>query len=143
MPELPEVETTIRYLSSKVKGKKILQIKKSDKKLRKNLTLKDLSSILNSKIINIKRIAKYIVIELSGGFFLIIHLGMSGRLKFLPKSYSGEKHDHLRLTFSNFLVVFNDPRRFGMIFLLTNLEMVDQFFNHYGYDPLQDKFKIR
>ena len=143
MPELPEVETTIRYLSSKVKGKKILQINKSDKKLRKNLTLKDLSSIHNQKIINIKRIAKYIVIELSGGIYLIIHLGMSGRLKFLPKSYSGEKHDHLRLTFSDFLVVFNDPRRFGMTFLLTNLEMVDQFFNHYGCDPLQDKLKIK
>jgi len=37
MPELPEVETTIRYLKSKVKGKKIISIKKSQKKLRKNL----------------------------------------------------------------------------------------------------------
>ena len=41
MPELPEVETTIRYLKSKVKGKKIISIKKSQKKLRKNLNFKD------------------------------------------------------------------------------------------------------
>ena len=127
---------------SKVKEKKILHITKSDKKLRKNLTDKDLLGISSQKIINIKRIAKYIVFELSEHSYLIIHLGMSGRLKFLPKTYTAEKHDHLKIVFKDSLVIFNDPRRFGMAFLLANLEMVIQFFNHYGCDPLQDKPQI-
>ena len=82
MPELPEVETTIRYLTSKVKGKKIISISKSQKKLRKNLNFKDLESISQRKIISVKRFAKYIVIRLDNDNYLIVHLGMSGRLKF-------------------------------------------------------------
>jgi len=49
MPELPEVETTIRYLRSKVKEKKIIKLFKSDKKLRKNLTNSDLEHINNKR----------------------------------------------------------------------------------------------
>jgi formamidopyrimidine-DNA glycosylase len=45
MPELPEVETTIRYLGKKVNGKKIVSIKKSNKRLRKNLNLDDLTQL--------------------------------------------------------------------------------------------------
>ena len=56
MPELPEVETTIRYLSLKVKEKKIIKIFKSDKRLRKNLTITDILSINGQKISDIKRI---------------------------------------------------------------------------------------
>ena len=94
MPELPEVETTIRYLRKKVNGKKILYIKKSNKNLRKNLNFKDLKSIKGSTIKEIKRIAKYIVIKLKCSSYLIVHLGMSGRLKFYKKdSYLKEKHD--------------------------------------------------
>ena len=85
MPELPEVETTIRYLDKKVNGKKILSIKKSNKNLRKNLNLKDLKSIKGSTIKEIKRIAKYIVIKLNSSSYLIVHLGMSGRLKFYKR----------------------------------------------------------
>ena len=142
MPELPEVETTIRYLSLKVKEKKIIKIFKSDKRLRKNLTITDILSINGQKISDIKRIAKYIIIELHNNKYLVIHLGMSGRLKYLPLGHKTEKHDHLIFTFNNFLIVFNDPRRFGMTFLLSNLEMLDDFFYHYGYDPLKDKIKL-
>ena len=74
MPELPEVETTIRYLTSKVKGKKIISISKSQKKLRKNLNFKDLESISQRKIISVKRFAKYIVIRLDNDNYLIVHL---------------------------------------------------------------------
>ncbi|MDB9776404.1 bifunctional DNA-formamidopyrimidine glycosylase/DNA-(apurinic or apyrimidinic site) lyase [Alphaproteobacteria bacterium] len=142
MPELPEVETTIRYLRSKVKEKKIIKLFKSDKKLRKNLTNSDISHINNKKIIDVRRIAKYIIIELSSKRYLVIHLGMSGRLKYLPLGYKIEKHDHLIITFNNFLIIYNDPRRFGMTFLLSDLGALDVFFNHYGFDPLKDKISL-
>ena len=56
MPELPEVETTIRYLDKKVNGKKILSIKKSNKNLRKNLNLKDLKSIKGIQLKKLKEL---------------------------------------------------------------------------------------
>ncbi|MAV82201.1 MAG: DNA-formamidopyrimidine glycosylase [Pelagibacteraceae bacterium] len=139
MPELPEVETTIRYLSSKVKEKKILDALKSSKNLRKNLDLKDLEILKKSKIKNVRRKAKYIVFDLTKDNYLIIHLGMSGRLKFLQGNYIIEKHDHLVLKFKNFTIVLNDPRRFGMSFLLKSKKEFSNFFKKYGYDIFQDK----
>mgnify|MGYP003323644152 FL=1 len=142
MPELPEVETTIRYLGKKVNGKKIVSIKKSNKRLRKNLNLNDLNSIKGKRIIEVKRFAKYILVKLNSQSFLIIHLGMSGRLKFyLKENYQKEKHDHVVLEFDRFYVVFNDPRRFGMFFKLNNNELIS-FFSHYGLDLLVDKINF-
>jgi formamidopyrimidine-DNA glycosylase len=80
MPELPEVETTIRYLFSKVNGKKIISIQSSKKKLRKNLHPKNFSLIEGSQIQTVHRIAKYIILTLKPLRYLVIHLGMSGRL---------------------------------------------------------------
>ncbi|MEK9885531.1 MAG: bifunctional DNA-formamidopyrimidine glycosylase/DNA-(apurinic or apyrimidinic site) lyase [Pelagibacteraceae bacterium] len=141
MPELPEVETTIRYLTSKVNGKKILSIQKSSKKLRKNLNHLQLDFITGKTIKKVWRIAKYIIIEIQNQKYLVIHLGMSGRLKYFEKNkYLSEKHDHVLLTFDKFLVVFNDPRRFGMFFMLeSNLDLTN-FFQHYGVDLLQDQY---
>ena len=142
MPELPEVETTIRYLGKKVNGKKIVSIKKSNKRLRKNLHLDDFNSIKGKRIIEVKRFAKYILVKLCSQSFLIIHLGMSGRLKFyLKENYQKEKHDHVVLEFDGFYVVFNDPRRFGMVFKLNNNELLS-FFSNYGLDLLVDKINI-
>lgn len=139
MPELPEVETTIRYLDSKVNGKKILSIKTSKKKLRKNLHTKDLSLIEGSTIKFINRKAKYIVLTLKPLRYLVIHLGMSGRLKFFgKKNYANEKHDHVVIEFSQFHVVYNDPRRFGMFFMLDDDKELKNFFQHYGVDLLLD-----
>ena len=144
MPELPEVETTIRYLTSKVKGKKIISISKSKKKLRKNLISKDLGSIPQKKIISIERFAKYIVIRLDNGNYLIVHLGMSGRLKFyLNINYKKAKHDHVVIQFDLFKIVFNDPRRFGMFFRLENLKEVEFFFKNYGTDLLVSNVNIK
>lgn len=143
MPELPEVETTIRYLQTKVKGKKILRASKSDKKLRKNLNYNDLAILQKSKIKDITRKAKYIIFNLNNEKYFIVHLGMSGRLKFLPLNHRLEKHDHLILTFNKFLIVLNDPRRFGMAFLIQNENKLNQFFSNYGYDIIKYKAKVR
>ena len=139
MPELPEVETTIRYLDSKVNGKKILSITTSKKKLRKNLHTTNLTAIEGSVIKLVDRKAKYIVLTLKPLKYLVIHLGMSGRLKFFKKrNYFNEKHDHVVMEFSQFNVVFNDPRRFGMFFLLEDDRELKNFFQHYGVDLLLD-----
>ena len=139
MPELPEVETTIRYLDSKVNGKKILSITTSKKKLRKNLHIKNFPVIKGSTIKSVDRKAKYIVLTLEPLRYLVIHLGMSGRLKFFnKKNYTNERHDHVVMEFSQFNVVFNDPRRFGMFFMLEDDQELYNFFQHYGVDLLLD-----
>ncbi len=143
MPELPEVETTIRYLNKKVNGKTIISLKKSNKKLRKNLSLNDSNEIQGKKIIYVKRFAKYILIKLSTKSFIIIHLGMSGRLKFyIKEKFKKEKHDHIIIEFDKFYIVYNDPRRFGMFFRLKDKNELEFFFRNYGLDLLVDKIDI-
>jgi formamidopyrimidine-DNA glycosylase len=88
-----------------------------------------LSLYLREKIISVKRFAKYIVIRLDNDNYLIVHLGMSGRLKFyLNENYKKEKHDHVVLQFDKFKIVFNDPRRFGMFFRLEDDKRGRNFF---------------
>ena len=115
MPELPEVETTIRALYE-IKHLKIHKVFINTKQLRFKIPLTIKKKLLKSKISNIKRIAKYIVLDLDNNFSLIIHLGMSGRLKLFEKDFNGEKHDHFQLNLSNGkIIIYNDPRKFGFI----------------------------
>ena len=116
MPELPEVETTIRGLKPLV-GLAILNVKINTPKLRFFIP-KNISLIKRGvKIIDIKRRAKFIIIHLSNNHCIVIHLGMSGRIKLInSKIFSKKKHDHFILrTNKEYLLVYNDPRRFGFI----------------------------
>ena len=115
MPELPEVETTIKGLYE-IKHLKILKVFVHTKQLRFKIPITIKKKLINSKISNIKRIAKYIIIDLNNNFSLVIHLGMSGRLKLFSKSSKNEKHDHFQLTLSKGkIIIYNDPRKFGFI----------------------------
>jgi len=115
MPELPEVETTIRSLNI-LKNKKVTNLQIYTKKLRYPIPHNKLYKIKNSKLINLKRISKYLILDFDHFYTLIIHLGMSGRLKIVGKNNSRKKHDHLILNFNNNSnLLFNDTRRFGFI----------------------------
>ena len=97
MPELPEVETTIRGLKPLL-GLTILNVKIHTPKLRIFIP-KNISLIKGGvRIKDIKRRAKFIIIHLSNNHCIVIHLGMSGRLKLVnPKDFQKEKHDHFIL----------------------------------------------
>ncbi len=114
MPELPEVETTVNSLII-LKNKKVINLHIRTKKLRYIVPVDKLNKIINSKIINLRRIAKYVIIDLDISNSIIIHLGMSGRLKLLKKNTMIRKHDHLIFNFANKQLIFNDPRKFGFI----------------------------
>ena len=64
MPELPEVETTVKSLNI-LKSKKVINLNIHTKKLRYPIPLNKLKKIINSKIINLRRIAKYIIVDLN------------------------------------------------------------------------------
>ena len=116
MPELPEVETTIRGLKPLI-GSSINNIKINTPKLRFFIP-KNIIKIKKKVAIDfIKRRGKFIIFILSNNHSIVIHLGMSGRLQLYKKEeYLKKKHDHFLLEFQkNQLMVFNDSRRFGFI----------------------------
>ena len=77
MPELPEVQTVVNGIKSKVINRKILQFKNYTHKLRYPINRNVAQLVENSRAINVRRRAKYIIIELSNNKSLVMHLGMS------------------------------------------------------------------
>jgi formamidopyrimidine-DNA glycosylase len=126
MPELPEVETTVKGLSV-ILNQKISNVKIHTSKLRFKIPNNIINILRNSKISNLRRIAKFIIIDLDTDYSLVIHLGMSGRLKTVDKSYKRIKHDHFMLYFfSNRILVYHDPRKFGFIDIVKTKDLQKQ-----------------
>ena len=114
MPELPEVETLKRQFSTILIGLKIKDIQI----LKTRSFLGDHKSVIGKKIIGIRRFAKILVIDLSSGLSLAVHLKMSGQL-----IYKGVRNKHTRviITFTNDdRLFFNDIRMFGWIKVVNN-----------------------
>ena len=119
MPELPEVQTVVNGIKSKLIGLKIKDTEVFVKKLRYPVPINLKNKINKSSLLDVERRAKYIILRLSNDYSLIIHLGMSGRIIIgKKKEIKSIKHTHFQLYFSNDLVLqFIDPRRFGCILL--------------------------
>ncbi|PKN18211.1 MAG: formamidopyrimidine-DNA glycosylase [Deltaproteobacteria bacterium HGW-Deltaproteobacteria-6] len=108
MPELPEVETLCRQLNAKIAGEKILETIVYDDKLA------GLENVKGQMIEKVQRIGKTIVIMLSDGRNIAIHLRMTGRL-FWRQDIKLEKHTRWRMTVGAGSVDLLDPRRFATI----------------------------
>lgn len=141
MPELPEVETVCRGLAKAISGRRIARIETRRKGLRIPFP-RGLDALKGARIGDISRRAKYIVMRLSGGRVLLLHLGMSGRMVFGDRDTAREKHDHMIITLDDgTCVIFNDPRRFGLVDLTTEKELAQhRFFRHLGPEPLEKDF---
>ena len=137
MPELPEVETTVKGLSV-ILHQKISNVKIHTSKLRFKIPNNIINILRNSKISNLRRIAKFIIIDLDTDYSQVIHLGMSGRLKTADKNYERIKHDHFILYFlSKKLMIYHDPRKFGFIDLVKTNELQKQkYVTSLGIDAL-------
>tara|TARA_R110002050_G_scaffold9504_1_gene33192 strand:- start:339458 stop:340288 length:831 start_codon:yes stop_codon:yes gene_type:complete len=142
MPELPEVETTLRGVEPFLKGAKITHVTIRNFSLRWPIESHLAKILTNQSIHRLYRRAKYLLLECDTGT-LIIHLGMSGRLRILNVSdnISAEKHDHFDMSVNNgHLLRYTDPRRFGAI--LWTDKSIDQhpLFSHLGPEPLTESF---
>ncbi len=140
MPELPEVETTVRSLNI-LKNKKVINLEIYTKKLRYPIPHNKLNKIINNKLINLRRISKYIILDFNNFYTIIIHLGMSGRLKIIDNNNYRTKHDHLILNFNNnSSLLYNDPRRFGFIdYIKTDKINNLKYIKKLGIDALDAK----
>jgi len=146
MPELPEVETVIKGISSSILGQTINKCELSLKKLRYPITRNFKKIILSTNVISISRRAKYILINLSNNKTIIIHLGMSGRIILTSNNENSKfKHTHMTLYFKNNIIVkFIDPRRFGSIIHLDSSKInAFKFFNYLGHEPLNNRFNAK
>jgi len=137
MPELPEVETTKNGLERLLTNRKITKVEILNPNLRWVVDQSIKSKIKNQTIRSFTRRGKYIIFNLEKGY-LMVHLGMSGKINILNAHEPIKKHDHFLLYFNNEVMRFNDPRRFGSIFYLENLN--HKLLNNLGVEPLEDIF---
>lgn len=138
MPELPEVETTRTSLLDKLESQKITDVRINHFKLRWPVPT-DLKQVLVNKTIKrLQRRAKYLILDLNQGRILL-HLGMSGHLKWVPEKADWEKHDHVGFKINNHWLRLNDPRRFGAVLYHEGSEM-PSLLAHLGPEPLSKDF---
>jgi len=142
MPELAEVETLMRYLKKNIINEEIISFKQNRGNLRYPLAPKLRELTEKSSIIDVQRRAKFLNIKLNNNNSIVFHLGMSGKLTVKTKDYTAEKHDHIQIGFANGTqLVFNDARRFGMVYGCKSNEFDHQsFLKNMGVEPLTDKF---
>jgi formamidopyrimidine-DNA glycosylase len=115
MPELPEVETTLRGIAPHFSKRRITDVVIRNPKLRWPIP-ENLPKLLHGQVVrSLQRRAKYLLISFDHGT-LILHLGMSGSLRILPLGTPAEKHDHFDLVLDDGqLMRLRDPRRFGAV----------------------------
>lgn len=118
MPELPEVETTVRGLAPLLTGQRIVRVMQRRPDLRRPFPVDLGQRLTGATVTSLARRAKYGVIATDRGDAMIFHLGMSGRWR--TDVGEPEKHDHLLLeTGAGRVLALNDARRFGSIDLVS------------------------
>ena len=112
MPELPEVETVVRSIAPLV-GRRIVTAEfRGARTLRGGDPERMAARLAGRRIVAIRRYGKFILLSLSGGGYLMLHLGMTGRL--LLGGAPG-KHTHAIFTLDRGVLQFDDSRQFGAI----------------------------
>ena len=150
MPELPEVETIVRGISPFLEGATIKKIKLNRADLRWPFPENFASRVKEGKVLNVKRRSKYILIDLSTGETLLIHLGMSGKIlvsgskigNYFYESSKLSNHDHVIFELNDgTIITYNDPRRFGAMDLAKTDDLSNhKFLEKLGPEPLGNNF---
>ena len=143
MPELPEVETTVRGLARYLEGAKIAQVSVNRADLRRPFPVDLAQSLVGATVTGLERRAKYGLIHTDRARTMIFHLGMSGRWRIEPEA--AEKHDHLVIaTQAGHVLALNDARRFGSVDLVDTAAL-DAWpaFAALGPEPLGDGLTAR
>ncbi len=139
MPELPEVETTLRGITPHIKNKKITNVVVRQRNLRWPIPANLNKTLINQKIKNIKRRAKYLLFKTDAGY-IILHLGMSGSLRIVPSGINHNKHDHVDIIFNKYILRFHDPRRFGALLWTRRDPLEHKLLKNLGIEPLDNQF---
>ncbi|HET9629013.1 MAG TPA: bifunctional DNA-formamidopyrimidine glycosylase/DNA-(apurinic or apyrimidinic site) lyase [Novosphingobium sp.] len=136
MPELPEVETTVRGLARYLEGELLARVVTRRGDLRRPFPPDLVQVLTGARVTGLGRRAKYGLVHVDRGQTMIFHLGMSGRWRIDPEQL--DRHDHLVLeTGSGHRLALCDPRRFGSVDLVAT-ETLEQWppFAALGPEPL-------
>jgi formamidopyrimidine-DNA glycosylase len=137
MPELPEVETTVRGLARVLQGQRIASVEARRPDLRRALPVDLGQRLTGAHVTGLRRRAKYGLIDTDRGDTLVFHLGMSGKWRVDPTEI--EKHDHFIIeTDEGRRLALNDPRRFGSLDLVAT-DALERWppFKALGPEPLE------
>lgn len=155
MPELPEVETVRCGLHTLIIGRTVKAVSHDTPKGFPNATDDVRQFLTGATITDVRRRAKLLLIDLSTGYTLVIHLKMTGQLVFRGESVFGAGHPNdsligelpdrsTRVTFEftdGSHLYFNDQRKFGWVKLLPTLEVPNiDFMKKVGPEPLEADF---
>jgi formamidopyrimidine-DNA glycosylase len=158
MPELPEVETVRRGLQALIVGLKIKEVSHDTPKSFPNATADVKEFLIGSSVIEVRRRAKVLLIDLSTKYTLVIHLKMTGQLVYRGETVFGAGHPNdsligelpdrstrVTLTFTNAShLYFNDQRKFGWMKLMPTLEVPNiDFMKKVGPEPLEAEFTAK
>jgi len=140
VPELPEVETTIRGLRPVLQGRRLVSVEARRADLRRAFPPDLRQRLTGAKVTSLGRRAKYGLIDTDRGDTLVFHLGMSGRWRIEPAEIG--LHDHFVLeTDEGRRLALNDPRRFGSLELVRSDELQQyEPLAKMGPEPLGDAF---
>lgn len=140
MPELPEVELTRRRLEREVVDKRVEQVQVRTPKLRLPIS-GELATVLPGRTMrSVGRRGKYLLFDCEAGW-LIVHLGMTGFLRYLPNPLPPGKHDHLDVIFADgSLLRFHDPRKFGTVIWTLGSPAEHPLLSGIGPEPLTAAF---
>ncbi len=124
MPELPEVESFGKYLDRTSSDKIIENVEVKSPELLQNVDENDLKEKLEgNKFTYTKRHGKYTFTHLDSDFWLVLHYGMTGRLKYFQKHGDSPLYDRVLINFEDKShLAFDDPRKFGKINLTSSME---------------------
>ncbi len=139
MPELPEVETTVRMITPLLQGRSITGVWND---WPRHIAAPELNEfkerIYQREIISINRRGKYMIFTLDHNEFLLIHLKMTGHLSISVKSEPIERHVHTTFNLDNgHQLRFRDVRKFGRVYLLKNPR---EILGKLGQEPLSIEF---
>lgn len=140
MPELPEVETTVRGLARFLEGERIARVAVNRPDLRRPFPADLVQTLTGARVTGLGRRAKYGLIHTDRDVTMVFHLGMSGRWRIEPDT--PDKHDHLVLeTGADHVLALNDARRFGSVDLVDTAGLGQwPAFAALGPEPLGEDF---
>jgi len=139
MPELPEVETTCRGIAPHITGQRVTRVIVRNPNLRWPVSKRLGTELTGQTIDSVRRRAKYLLLNTAAGT-AILHLGMSGSLRFIAATEPPGKHDHVDIVFGQSALRLTDPRRFGSLHWTRRSALQHRLISPLGCEPLSDKF---
>ncbi|MDE0230158.1 MAG: bifunctional DNA-formamidopyrimidine glycosylase/DNA-(apurinic or apyrimidinic site) lyase [Spirochaetaceae bacterium] len=137
MPELPEVETTRRGIRPLLVGRRVEAVVVRQRQLRWRIPEALDNNLPGHTVRDVRRRAKYLLLDTEPAATVLLHLGMSGRLRVIPSATPAAKHDHLDFVLDGGDVLrLTDPRRFGACLWIPADGPPHPLLRHLGVEPL-------